>query len=327
MLKQVFFSFYSRVICTLDLFSGHMTFSTLMPGQEISTEASASHKTTLSVKTHCKLFPTVITTPSTEKVIDFDFIPDLCCNSISSAITPASAGAKLPPCPPRFNIMVLTPSKWIRQPFRKVPYTSMITSGGAVKVKSYKEPTYRIYATLPEEDQVMNLLEISEHKKLLEFHISTLKAYRAVVSHCNEIIARKINLILYPKLLLHCLKMRGMNFTLCEAYIDLFNTLHLEPEVSNRLITRGEFIFPLSACHRSIPLFLPRNKQDRNYRQSSSSTTTPDEADKALLYQATITHNVQSSFPCDRKQCRLLFSVKELKQVIFYHLEKLLYIK
>ena len=322
-------------MCTLDLLSGHMTFSTVIPRQEMSPEVSASHRTTLTVTRRCKLFPTIITTPSTENVIDLDFTPDLCCNSIASTVTPASGGAKPPPCPPRFKIMAVTPSQWVRQPFRRVPFTTMVTAGGGVKVKSYKEPTYRIYATLPEEDQAMNLLELSEHKKLLQFHISSLKAYRAVASHCNERIGRKMGEILDPKQLLHCLKLRGMHFTLRAAYIDLFNTLHLEPEVRNRLITSGEFIFPLSACDRSIPLFLPPSEwpashTSGHHRQRPSAVTTPVEADNALVHQATVGHNMRSCVPCGASSgelCRLRFSVKELKQMVFYNLEKLLSIK
>ena len=309
-----------RVVCTLDLLSGHMTFSTAVPGQEVSPEAMASQKVTLRVRKRCKLFPTVITTPSTEKVIDLDFTPDLCCHSISSTLTPPSSGAKLPSCPPRFKMMVLTPSQWVRQAFKSVPYTSVVTSEGAVKVQSHKEPTYSICATLPEEDVVINLLELSEHEKLLKFHICSLEAYKAVSSHCNESIAKKVGDILDSEQLLHCLELRGMQSSLRTAYIDLFNSLHLELEVRNKLITRGEFILPLSECHRSIPLFSPQPKHKTVYQMAAAVSF---KADPALMNRASLSI---SSFAqtMGGEECEFNFSVQELKDMVFYNLEKLL---
>ena len=180
----------------------------------------------------------------------------------------------------------------MQQPFQKVPYTAMSTAEGAIKIHSYKEPTYLAYATLPEEDQVMNLLELSEHKDLLQFHICSLQAYCAVVSHCNIGVGKKVGKILDPEQLLYLLRRRGIDFSLRAAYIDLFNTLYLEPEVNNKLITRGEFIIPLSDCLHPIPLFPPPPEPIR--RSGFRLATTP--LDQALMNQATVGHNIRSSF-------------------------------
>ena len=305
-----------RVVCTLDLLSGHATFSTSKSGKEPSPQTS--HKATLIVKRLCKLFPTVITTPSTDKVIDLDFTPDPSCYSISSTLTPASSGAKLTPCSFRFKLMVLSPSQWVRQPFHRVPFTSsVLANGSGVTAESYKDPTYSIFATFPEEDQVMDLLELSEKEKLIEFHVSTLKAYAAVSSHCNKSIARKVGAILDPEQLLQCLKMRGMHFSLRATYIELFNTLHLDPEVHCKLMTRGEFILPLSSCSNPVPLSLP------------GMELSPQGCDQAVSNQARAAHNVKSCLSCNSEggsgggECRLNFSVKELKEMVFYNLEKL----
>lgn len=306
----------------MDLNSGHMTFFTISTHHEGSPEATASHKVTLTVKKHCKLFPTVVTTPSTEKVIDLDFTPDLCCNSISSTLTPPASGAKLSPCPTRFKVMVLHPSRWIRQPFRKVPYTSVTTAKGAVKIHSYKDPTYLIYATLPEEDIVMNLLEVSEEEDLREFHIHTLRAYRAVASNCNSSIAKKVGKILDAEQLVHCLKLRGMHYSLSATYIDLFNTLHFEPEVQNKLFTYTlDFIVPLYTCSNLSPLFYsaPKLPTRSGIRWSTGET------DQALANQATVGHNIRSALSCDG--AKFDFSLRELKEMVFYNLEKLLITK
>lgn len=261
-------------------------------------------------------------TPSTEKLIDLDFTPDLCCHSIPSTLNPSSSGTKLPHCPPRFKLMVLTPNQWVRQAFRSIPYSSEITSGGAVKVQSHKEPTYSIYATLPEEDVVMNLLELSENDKLLKFHICSLEAYKAVSSRCNVSIAKRVSEILDSEQLLHCLNLRGMHFSLRAAYIELFNTLHFELAVETKLLTHGEFILPLSECHRSAPLFPTKTKT----KEKTPSSKTPFETDPALENSAAIIHNVTSSFSQNLKgeKCKFSFSVQKLKDMVFYGLEKLL---
>ena len=197
-----------------------------------------------------------------------------------------------------------------------------------MRVQSHREPSFSICATLPEEDQVMDLLELSEDEKLLAFHMSSLRAYAAVSSHCNEAIARKVGAILDPKQLLHCLKLRGMHFTLRATYTELFNTLHLDPEVRNKLVTLGEFILPLSACDRSVPLFLPAvqclSPRASVVRLGSS------EVDQALSTQLMATHNIRSCLPCGvggGEECRLNFSAKTLKELVFYDLEKLLSIR
>lgn len=314
------------MVCSLDLLTGQLTFSATAPGKKVP-DNSSSHRKTLLVERPCKLFPTVITTPSTDKVIDLDFTPDLCCNSISSTLVPPSSGAKLPPCPCRFKLMVLSPSRWVRQPFHKVPFTSSVTPEGRVKVQSHGEASYSLCATLPEEDQVMDLLELSENESLLKFHMSSLRAYRAVSSHYNEPIAKKVAAILDPEQLLRCLKLRGMNYSLRTTYTQLFNTLHLDPEVHTKLLTRGEFILPLSACDKSVPLFLPTAAQHQPSPTARLRWETPEE-DKALFSLAHVTHNIRNCLPCGvsdtDRESSLNFSVKQLKEMVFYDLEKLL---
>ena len=316
------------MVCTLDTLTGALTFSTTLPAKK-TPNTSSSHKKTLSVQTHCKLFPTVITTPSTDKVIDLDFTPDLCCKSIASTLVPPSSGAKLPPCPHRFRLMVLSPSQWVRQPFHKVPFTTSLPPEGGMKVESHREPSYSVCATLPEEDQVMDLLELSENEQLINFHMSTLKAYSAVSSNCNEAITKKVAAILDPEQLLRCLKLRGMHYSLRATYTQLFNTLHLDPEVHTKLVTRSEFILPLTACETSVPLFLSATQHKPTSPTTCGVGWETAEVDQALSNQARVTHNIKSCLPCGVSDgtCRLIFSVRQLKEMVFYDLEKLLSVR
>ena len=302
-----------------------MTFSVATPSQDTRPEAASSPKITFKVKKRSKLFPTVIITPSTEKIVDLDFTPDLFCHSIASTLTPPHTKTKLSPCPPRFKLMALSPCHWVRQPFKSVPYTSAPTADGALQIQSHKEPSYCIYATLPEEDLVMNLLELSEHKKLLKFHICSLEAYTAMSSHCNCNISSKLSEIFDTRQLLHCLKLKGMDFSLRAAYIHLVNSLHLELEVQNKVMTRGEYIIPLSKCLHTTPLFsVPSQHLKQSVFQLAMAPLL--ELDPALKNQAAISHNISSCFSpaMEGKLHRFSFSLYELNEIVFRNLEKLL---
>ena len=279
--------------CVLDTTSGNLTFSC---HTGIEGDPSIAQKISFVVNDKSKLFPTVITTPSTERVVDFDFSPEIGCNSLYSTLISTRLDPKVPPCPPRMRLMALTTSQWVRQPAHKVSFTTQPAAGGALQLSSDKEPAYSIFITLPEEDTVMDILEVSENEKLLQFYIHTLEAYTAVSSHSNRQLAEAISFMLDQKQLLQCLKVEGTRFSLRAAYINLLSTLHLDHEVSTRLMMRGEYIIPLSECTKSVSLFpmAPQEPEEQVY----SIATAPW---PALTNQAKISHNISSTFcrmPC-----------------------------
>jgi len=92
----------------------------------------------------------------------------------------------LGPCVPRMKIMAFARSQWVRQPVHKASFSTHSVTGGALQLTAEKDPVYSIYATLPEEDTVINILELSENHKLMGFHIQTLEAYSAVCSRFSQ---------------------------------------------------------------------------------------------------------------------------------------------
>ena len=280
-----------------------------------SDSSPPAKKISLVASGGCKLFPTVIITPSTEQFINFDFTPYIGCQSISSVLTSARADYKLGPCLPRMKIMAFVPSQWMRQPVHKANFSTQSVTGGCLQLTADKEPVYSIYATLPEEDSVINIQELSENHELLEFHIQTLKAYSAVCSHSNQQLAEAISALLDTDQLLQCLRVEGMRFELRAAYLNLLSSLHLEHEVLTRLMMRGEFILPRSECTRSISLYPLHVKKPQKMIYSIAKAPLPG-LDPALCNQANISHNITSTFSrmpykADR------FPIDELKDLVF----------
>ena len=291
--------------------SGKMTFSCTseasgnsLPAKEISLLASGG----------CKLFPTVIITPSTEQFVQFNFSPALGCQPISSVLISTQAGHKLRPCPPRMKIMAVT-TQWVRQPTHKPGFSTSSAAGGTLQLTAEKDPVYSIFATLPEEDTVLSIHELSEHHQLMAFHIQTLEAYSAVCSHSNRPLAETISGLLDPVQLLQCLKAEGMRFELRAAYLRLLSSLHLEHEVLTRLMMQGEFILPRSECTRSVSLFPLHAKKPQKAIYRIAMAPLPG-LDPALCNQANISHNISSTFsrmPYKEEQ----FPINELKELIF----------
>ena len=213
----------------------------------------------------------------------------------------------MPVCPPRMKIMALSTSQWLRQPPHKHIYTSSTMSTGAFQVSTDRKPCYCIYVTLPEEDRVIDILELSESHSLKDFHIQTLKAYCAVCSHSNLQLAQSIAQFLDSEQLLRCLKIEGVRYELRFAYLELFSALHLEHEVQTRLTMNGEFIVPLSACKECVPLSLVDRDEEKE-----KGKLCPDQV------AASITHNLSSTVS------RLAYNVQseqnhvqEVKEMVF----------
>ena len=297
--------------CVLDTMSGKMTFSCT---SEASAHSPPAKEISLVASGGCKLFPTVIITPSTEQFVQFNLSPALGCQPISSVLISTQAGDKLSPCPPRMKIMAVT-TQWVRQPTHKPGFSTSSAAGDALQLTAEKDPVYSIFATLPEEDTVLSIHELSEHHRLMAFHIQTLGAYSAVCSHSNRPLAETIDSLLDPAQLLECLKVEGMRFELRAAYLQLLSSLHLEHEVLTRLMMRGEFILSRSECTRSVSLFSLHTKKPQKAIYRIAMAPLPG-LDPALSNQTNISHNISSTFsrmPYKEEH----FPINELKELIF----------
>jgi hypothetical protein len=263
-----------------------------------------------------------------EHVIDFDFAPVDPYLPLSSVVfkplmddSAYLDDPKTPLCPRRIKVLALTESCWRRQPMYRANYKTSIGSGGSLQVTTEKEPSLTIFITLPQEDRVMDILEISEKHKLMNFHIRTLETYAAVCSHSNLELAEAISQRVNCKQLLECLKTGGMRSELKAAYLKLVTYLHLEHEVQTRLLMRGEFILPLNKCAHSVSLFPVVAKSN-----GAKPTTQQEYSLKGAMLpgkslgQSTIQHNITSSFsnmPFCSAHPGTEALVTELKELIF----------
>lgn len=187
-----------------------------------SAEQQQRIKITFTAYDSAKLFPTVIVTPTTDTVMEMDFNPAPKCRSLSSCfVSPISTDYsrdKCPAssfCPPRLKLMRYAKSLWVRQSTRPSGYTVDSTASGSFKVLS-KETDFDIFVTLPQEDVVMDVLEISEDLELMGFLICTLEAFCAVCSHSNLTLAKSISQYIDSEQLLNCLHVSPMGCALNE---------------------------------------------------------------------------------------------------------------
>ena len=272
-----------------------------------------------------KLFPTAILTPMTDHVVDFDFAPVESYKPLSSVFKPLmDDSAYLEPpttplCPPRIKVAALTESCWRRQPLYRANYKTSISHGGGLQVTTEKEPSLSIFVTLPQEDRVMDILEISEKHDLMNFHVRTLEAYAAICSHSNLELAKDINRHIDRRQLLQCLKTDGMRPELRAAYLKLITYLYLEHEVQTRLLMRGEFILPLSKCTQSVSLF-PVVAKSNGSKPSQKYSLRNAMLPGVCLAQAEIQHSITSSFSnipysCTHPEANTF--VNELKELVF----------
>ena len=166
-----------------------------------------------------KLFPTVVVTPTTENIMDFDLTPVQNTRPLSSCFatqlstTREEGGAKIPPpsippCPPRLKLMVYSKSQWTRQAPNPCSYSTEARGALSVLAQEEKEPD-EILITLPQEDLVTTVLEMSEDLDLMDFHVRTLEAFCAVCSHSNMALAKSISQYISSKQLLKCLQVSG----------------------------------------------------------------------------------------------------------------------
>ena len=315
-----------RVTCVLDTVYGEMTFNSVYTS-DVQGDHCTNKRAVLVASPGTKLFPTAIITPMFEHVIEFDFAPIDPYQPLSSVVfkplmddSAYLDDPTAPLCPRRIKVLALTESCWRRQPMYQANYKTSVGSRGALQVTTEKDPSLSIFVTLPQEDRVMDILEISEHHKLMNFHIRTLEAYAAVCSHSNLELAKMISQHINCKQLLQCLKTAGMRSELKAAYLKLVTYLHLEHEVQTRLLMRGEFILPLSKCTHSVSLFpvVAKSNGAKPTKQEFSlkSAMLPG----VCLGQSAIQHNITSSFsnmPFSSTHPDTEALVTELKELVF----------
>ena len=196
-----------------------------------SVESEKRSKVTYTAHALAKLFPTVIVTPTTDTIMEMDFDPAPNCRPLSSCfITPLPTHSEdetssVPLCPPHLKLMRYAKSLWARQSTVSPAYSVEPTTSGSFKVIS-KEMDLDIFLTLPQEDQVMDILEISEDLELMGFQICTLHAFCAVCSHSNLALANSISQYINSEQLLNCL-----HVSLEEAMLKEFTANFLQEKL------------------------------------------------------------------------------------------------
>ena len=127
-----------------------------------------------------------------------------------------------------------------------------------------------------------------------------------------------------------------MRYELRAAYLKLLTYLHLDHEVTTRLLMRGEFILPRSECTDHVPLFSPgSNSSSSNGHGRRRGATADDRYPFCLksaplpgsqLVASCIRHSITSSFSqTPFRGDGVAFSMEKLKEFVLGTLESLLH--
>ena len=156
-----------------------------------------SHAITMQTSVSTKLFPLVITTPSQEDVCEFMFKPINECLSIRAMILDGHYEEDVH-LVPSMKIVCCSNSTWRQMDDYCIADTQLKqlkTSDSACMLPDVPQKQL-MYVTLPMEERVLGFAELFEFQDLTNFHLETLKTFRACCMHDNSDTGKEVRLLL-----------------------------------------------------------------------------------------------------------------------------------
>ncbi|XP_077975839.1 ryanodine receptor 2-like isoform X3 [Styela clava] len=243
------------VSCTVDLATGLLTFSA--NGKDLNTY--------YQVEPEVLLYPAVFALPSSANVFQYELGRSKSCMPISAAMFQSERKNVISQCPPRLQVQYLSHAHWARleeNPVAPLCRKENHHKGWSVELKQPNEeyntsnnPFKFIAVHIPEENRSINLLELTEHENLLNFHEQTLKLYCAMSALGNHRVAHALCSHVDERQLMHTIKSVYLSGPLRMQYHNLLIEMHLAPHADARVNTREEYIFPLNDSTKSVSLF------------------------------------------------------------------------
>ena len=108
-----------------------------------------------------------------------------------------------------------------------------------------EDPVSMIAVHIPEEDRCIDVLELIEHERLLNFHAHTLQLYSALCFQSNFRAAHTLCSYVDQKQLLYAIQSEYLSGALRRGFSDLLISLHIESHATTMEVTSNEFIIPL----------------------------------------------------------------------------------
>ncbi|KAH9493479.1 Ryanodine receptor 2 [Dermatophagoides farinae] len=230
--------------CHVDTASGVITF--MADGKSIK------HK--FRIEPGIKLFPAIIFEATSKECLQFELGRTPTTLPLSSAILKTSRKHLTPQCPPRLRVQYLQAYQWSRVPNQSLRPHSLKLSDIRGWSMLCEDPVSQLVIHVPEEDRCIDILELIENEKFLQFHSHTLALYGALCFQGNNRAAHIICDHVDEKQLLYAIQSEYMSGPLRTGFADLLIDLHLEIHANARNLTQNEFILPVNDGLRRLYL-------------------------------------------------------------------------
>ncbi|KAL1472514.1 hypothetical protein MTO96_039268, partial [Rhipicephalus appendiculatus] len=228
--------------CHIDVATGMITFSAdgHMTRQRFRMEPGT------------KLFPAVFFEATSKEVIQFELGRTPTTLPLSAALLHTTSKHLTPQLPPRLKVQCLQPYVWARVPNVNLRPHALRLSEVRGWSMLCEDPLSMLALHIPEEDRCIDVLELIENERLLNFHAHTLSLYGALCFQGNHRAAHMICSHVDEKQLMYAIQSEYLSGPLRTGFTDLLISLHLEFHAYARSLTQNEFIVPLGPDIRAL---------------------------------------------------------------------------
>lgn len=200
----------------------------------------------VQVEPGTRLYPAVFVEPTTKEVLQFELGRVRNCLPLSAALFPSLGKHITPRCPPRLRLQFLQAIRWSRVPNTHLKVHCLKMNNILGWSLLCEEIVHAQAVFIPEEDRWINVLELNENHVLQEFFESMILLYEAVCDQSNNYVAHQICKMIDERQLFYCIQNQYMSGPLRKGFYDLLIKLHLESYVTSNLITKREYVVPLT---------------------------------------------------------------------------------
>ncbi|XP_064490365.1 ryanodine receptor-like isoform X2 [Ornithodoros turicata] len=228
--------------CHIDIATGFLTF----------TADGNITRQRFKMEPGTKLFPAVFFEATSKEVLQFELGRTPTTLPLSAALLQTTNKHLAPQCPPRLKVQCLQPYVWARVPNISLRPHALRLSEVRGWSMLCEDPVSMLALHIPEEDRCIDVLELIEHEKLLNFHAQTLSLYGALCFQGNHRAAHMICSHVDEKQLMYAIQSEYLSGPLRTGFTDLLISLHLESHAYAMSLTQNEFIVPLGTEIREL---------------------------------------------------------------------------
>ncbi|KAM7298254.1 ryanodine receptor [Ixodes scapularis] len=228
--------------CHIDLATGMLTFS--------ADGHITRHRFKMEPGT--KLYPAAFFEATSKEVLQFELGHTPTTLPLSAALLHNTSRHLTPQLPPRLKVQCVQPYVWARVPNVSLRPHALRLSEVRGWSMLCEDPVSMLALHIPEEDRCIDILELIEHERLLNFHAHTLSLYGALCFQGNHRAAHMICSHVDEKQLMYAIQAEYLSGPLRTGFTDLLISLHLEFHAYARSLTQNEFIVPLGPDIREL---------------------------------------------------------------------------